>query len=202
MTRARVWKLLSYILTPPPPSKAWTGGMPSASEAKRSRHLNFRFLCIRCGEVLSSQDLDSLADQMRRHFTDTWRPQDSGCERLPMRHPHTCIAFFDHGMHDALWHTQRQLDRVNREVADQRNVAATLERQADDLRAQLKTVHTECKQLRDLAAKPKSAVAETLAAVAESSAARARKLRAALHPDGLSGELRVGAKRAWDEARL
>ena len=172
---------------PPPPSK-------------------FRFLCIRCGEIFGSRDPEDMAGKLRCH---------SDCKPVERRLK-MMIAHYDHGLDNMLWHTRKRLDQVNREVTDQHNVAATLlrqvedlrgqlkakQRQADDLRGQLKAARFECKQLQSLAAMPKSGIGEALAAVAGSSATRARKLRASLHPDGLSEELRVGAKRAWDEAKL
>jgi len=176
----------------------------TARAPKRPRApLTCRFMCIRCGQVVSSTP-DKLAEAMEPHFTDKLK---FGCPHVESRRPNVSIAFFDHGLDDVLFHTQRELDRARRDAADKRNTAIALKRDADGLRGQLEAAKVEVAQLKaaaaTVAARPASVVGQTLGAIAESSTARARKLRAALHPDGLEGEeLRAGAKRVWDEAGL
>ena len=81
------------------------------------------------------------------------------------------IAFFDHGLDDVLFHTQRELDRARRDAADKRNTAIALKRDADGLRGQLEAAKVEVAQLKafcEASAKATAAAqADSLAGAAE-----------------------------------
>jgi hypothetical protein len=131
-------------------------------------------MCIRCGQVVSSTP-DKLGEDMEPHFTTGGK---SVCRPVERRVKSMVIAFFDHGLDDVLFHTQRELDRARRDAADKRNTAIALKRDADGLRGQLEAAKVEVAQLKaaaaTVAARPASVVGQTLGAIAESSTARAR----------------------------
>ena len=172
----------------------------------RGRH-RWRFMCVRCGQLVSGDGPGELVNKLRDHYTDEWGPVASGCSRVAKRHQNVVIAHFDHGLNDALWHCQRQLDRAKREVQDHRNAAAkAVAAASEELRAQLKAANDRSDQLslekrraerrlQEALSKPPTMVGvDVLAAIARSSTTRKRKLRAILHPDGLEPELEVGAR--------
>ena len=95
----------------------------TARAPKRPRApLTCRFMCIRCGQVVSSTP-DKLAEAMEPHFTDKLK---FGCPHFESRRPNVSIAFFDHGLDDALFHCQRQLRHAQKQLSDQESVALTL----------------------------------------------------------------------------
>jgi septal ring factor EnvC (AmiA/AmiB activator) len=173
-------------------------------------------MCIRCGQVVSSTP-DKLAEAMEPHFTDKLK---FGCPHFESRRPNVSIAFFDHGLDDALFHCQRQLRHAQKQLSDQESVALTLSTQAERLTEQVgelrKSVVSLRTQLDDARRRAEELLAEkeelerkegggseaaleaALKAVASSDVRRARKLRAALHPDNLPPGLHAGAKRARD----
>ena len=143
------------------------------------------------------------------------------------------IAFFDHGLDDALFHCQRELRHAQRQVSDQRSVALTLNTQVGRLKEELREASDRARDVGELRrsvlslraqlddarrrAEARNRVGElegvegggteaaleaALMAVAQSDVKRARKLRAALHPDGLPPGLHAGAKRARDTLGL
>ena len=74
-----------------------------------------------------------------------------------------------------------------------------LRRSLVSLRAQLDEARNHAEELeRKEGGGTEAALEAALKAVANSDFKRARKLRAALHPDGLPGDLHAGAKRARD----
>jgi Mg2+ and Co2+ transporter CorA len=180
-------------------------------------------MCIRCGQVVSSTP-DKLAEAMEPHFTDKLK---FGCPHFESRRPNVSIAFFDHGLDDALFHCQRQLRHAQKQLSDQESVALTLSTQAERLTEQLRDANDRARevgelrksgvslrtQLDDARRRAEELLAEkeelerkegggseaaleaALKAVAQSDVKRARKLRAALHPDGLPLELHAGANR-------
>ena len=176
-------------------------------------------MCIRCGQVVSSTP-DKLAEAMEPHFTDKLK---FGCPHFESRRPNVSIAFFDHGLDDALFHCQRQLRHAQKQLSDQESVALTLSTQAERLTEQVgelrKSVVSLRTQLDDARRRAEArnrvgelegvegggteaALEAALMAVAQSDVKRARKLRAALHPDGLPPGLHAGAKRARDTLGL
>ena len=204
--------------------------LPRPASKRPRAPLTCRFMCIRCGQVVSSTP-DKLAEAMEPHFTDKLR---FGCPQVESRRPNVSIAFFDHGLDDALFHCQRELRHAQKRLSDQRSVALTLNaqterlkeelREANDracevgelrrsvlsLRTQLDTARnrveellTEKEELEGVEGGGTEAALEAaLKAVANSDFKRARKLRAALHPDGLPPGLHAGAKRARDALGL
>ena len=180
-------------------------------------------MCIRCGQVVRSTP-DKLAEDMGPHFTDKLR---FGCPQVDSRRPNVSIAFFDHGLDDALFHCQRELRHAQKQLSDQNSVALTLStqterlkeelREASDrarevgelrqsvlrLRAQLNEARNRVEELLKTESGGSDATLEAaLIEVANSDVKRARKLRAALHPDGLPASLLTGAKRARDALEL
>lgn len=189
--------------------------MPEAACGRKK--LFYRFLCIRCGNVVTAKDAESLAEKMKNHYTDTWRPANSGCKRVENRYKSMVICGFDHGLDDALWACQRRLDSVQRDAKEkQRAATKDLRVEADELRALARRAHDRAEELdvanrslqRRLEAAETRADAisvtdDTLAAIAASSSARKRKLTAFLHPDGLgTQELSVRAKEMRDALGL
>jgi HAMP domain-containing protein len=180
-------------------------------------------MCIRCGQVVRSTP-EKLAEDMEPHFTDKLR---FGCPQVDSRRPNVSIAFFDHGLDNALFYCQRELRYAQRQVSDQRSVSLTLNtqverlkeelREASDrarevgelrqsvlrLRAQLNEARNRVEELLKTESGGSDATLEAaLKEVAQSDIKRARKLRAALHPDGLPASLLAGAKRARDALEL
>ena len=191
--------------------------------------LTCRFMCIRCGQVVSSTP-EKLAEDMEPHFTDRLR---FGCPQVESRRPNVSIAFHDHGLDDALFYCQRELRHAQRQVSDQRSVALTLNTQVGKLKEELREASDRAREVGELRrsvlslraqlddarrrAEARNRVGElegvegggteaaleaALNAVAQSDVKRARKLRAALHPDGLPPGLHAGAKRARDALGL
>ena len=167
---------------------------------------------------------------MEPHFTDRLR---FGCPQVESRRPNVSIAFFDHGLDDALFHCQRELRHAQRQVSDQRSVALTLNTQVGRLKEELREASDRAREVGELRrsvlslraqlddarrrAEARNRVGElegvegggteaaleaALNAVAQSDVKRARKLRAALHPDGLPPGLHAGAKRVRDALAL
>ena len=172
-------------------------------------------MCIRCGQVVRSTP-EKLADDMEPHFSDRLR---FGCPQVDSRRPNVSIAFFDHGLDDALFHCQRELRHAQKQVSDQKSVALTLSTQTERLKEELREATDRAREVGELRRSVLSLRAQlddarnrveelegveggeteaALNAVAQSDVKRARKLRAALHPDGLPGELHAGAKRVRD----
>ena len=122
--------------------------MSSAEKRTKCPHgqLSFRFLCLRCGNELSGEDPDELADKMRSHFADLRRPANSGCKRVEARHSFViCGPGVDNGLRDVLFHARREIDRARRGASDQRNVTAALQRQTDELGVQLEAARADCR---------------------------------------------------------
>ena len=71
--------------------------LPRPASKRPRAPLTCRFMCIRCGQVVSSTP-DKLAEDMEPHFTDKLR---FGCPQVDSRRPNVSIAFFDHGLDDA-----------------------------------------------------------------------------------------------------
>ena len=193
--------------------------LPRPASKRPRAPLTCRFMCIRCGQVVSSTP-EKLAEDMEPHFTDKLR---FGCPQVDSRRPNVSVAFFDHGLDDALFHCQRELRHAQRQVSDQRSVSLTLNTQAErlkeelreandracevgelrqsvlSLRAQLDDARNRVEELEGVEGGGTEAALEAaLNAVAQSDVKRARKLRAALHPDGLPLGLHAGAKRVRD----
>ena len=96
---------IKMIVLPRPPSKR-----PRAP-------LTCRFMCIRCGQVVSSSP-GELAEAMEPHFTDKlklWLPPRTSIES---RRPNVSVAFFDHGLDDALFHCQQQLPHAQKQLSN------------------------------------------------------------------------------------
>ena len=203
--------------------------MPRAGSKRPRAPLTCRFMCIRCGQVVRSTP-DKLAEDMEPHFTDRLR---FGCPQVESRRPNVSIAFFDHGLDDALFYCQRELRHAQRKVSDQRSVSLTLNTQTERLKEELREASDRAREVGELRrsvlslraqlddarrrAEARNRVGElegvegggteaaleaALMAVAQSDVKRARKLRAALHPDGLPPGLHAGAKRARDTLGL
>ena len=176
-------------------------------------------MCIRCGQVVRSTP-DKLAEDMEPHFTDRLK---FGCPQVESRRPNVSIAFFDHGLDDALFHCQRELRHTQRQVSDQRSVSLTLNAQVGRLREELREANDRAREVGELrrsvlslraqlddarncvedllkteSGRSDATLEAALNAVAQSDVKRARKLRAALHPDGLPPGLHAGAKRVRD----
>lgn len=186
------------------------------ARAKRPRgSLHYRFMCIRCGGIIQSDDPNDLVEKMRCHYFDLEKSSNSGCCRVEQRHKNCVIAHYDHRLGDALWHCQKQLHRLQWEATNHRNAAEAKQRvEIEKLTARLaaaeKTVgelgaakELAERQLQEARAKPaSSAVDGTLAAIARSSMSRKRKLTAFLHPDGLPPMLADEAKLAREALGL
>ena len=196
--------------------------LPRPASKRPRAPLTCRFMCIRCGQVVRSTP-EKLADDMEPHFTDRLR---FGCPQVDSRRPNVSIAFFDHGLDDALFHCQRELRHAQRQLSDQRSVSLTLNTQvkrlkeelgeASDrarevgelrrsvlsLRTQLNEARNRVEEFEGMEGGGEAALEAALIEVANSDFKRARKLRAALHPDGLPLELHAGAKRARDALGL
>ena len=199
--------------------------LPRPASKRPRAPLTCRFMCIRCGQVVRSTP-DKLAEDMEPHFTDRLR---FGCPQVESRRPNVSIAFFDHGLDDALFHCQRELRHAQRQVSDQRSVALTLNTQTERLKEELREASDRAREVGELRrsvlslraqlddarrrAEARNRVGElegvegggteaaleaALNAVAQSDVKRARKLRAALHPDGLPPGLHARAKRVRD----
>ena len=199
--------------------------LPRPASKRPRAPLTCRFMCIRCGQVVRSTP-DKLAEDMEPHFTDRLR---FGCPQVESRRPNVSIAFFDHGLDDALFHCQRELRHAQMQVSDQRSVALTLNTQVGRLKEELREASDRAREVGELRrsvlslraqlddarrrAEARNRVGElegvegggteaaleaALNAVAQSDVKRARKLRAALHPDGLPPGLHAGAKRVRD----
>ena len=89
--------------------------LPRPASKRPRAPLTCRFMCIRCGQVVSSTP-EKLAEDMEPHFTDKLR---FGCPQVDSRRPNVSIAFFDHGLDDALFHCQRELRHAQRQMSDQ-----------------------------------------------------------------------------------
>ena len=192
-------------------------GMASqqASGPSRGRH-RWRFMCVRCGQLVSGDGSDQLVDKLRGHFADEWRPAASGCRRVAERHRNVVIAHWDHGLVDCLYTCQRQLDRAQREASGHRNATArAVVTACEELRAQLQAANDKSDQLsiekrraerrlqEALSSKPPTLIGgDVLAAIAKSSKARKRKLLALLHPDGLAADLVDSARLAREALQL
>jgi hypothetical protein len=74
--------------------------LPRPASKRPRAPLTCRFMCIRCGQVVRSTP-ENLAEDMEPHFTDKLR---FGCPQVDSRRPNVSIAFFDHGLDDALFH--------------------------------------------------------------------------------------------------
>ena len=199
--------------------------LPRPASKRPRAPLTCRFMCIRCGQVVSSTP-EKLAEDMEPHFTDRLR---FGCPQVESRRPNVSIAFHDHGLDDALFYCQRELRHAQRQVSDQRSVALTLNTQVGKLKEELREASDRAREVGELRrsvlslraqlddarrrAEARNRVGElegvegggteaaleaALNAVAQSDVKRARKLRAALHPDGLPPGLHAGAKRVRD----
>ena len=199
--------------------------LPRPASKRPRAPLTCRFMCIRCGQVVSSTP-EKLAEDMEPHFTDKLR---FGCPQVESRRPNVSIAFHDHGLDDALFYCQRELRHAQRQVSDQRSVALTLNTQVGRLKEELREASDRAREVGELRrsvlslraqlddarrrAEARNRVGElegvegggteaaleaALNAVAQSDVKRARKLRAALHPDGLPLGLHAGAKRVRD----
>ena len=199
--------------------------LPRPASKRPRAPLTCRFMCIRCGQVVSSTP-EKLAEDMEPHFTDKLR---FGCPQVESRRPNVSIAFHDHGLDDALFYCQRELRHAQRQVSDQRSVALTLNTQVGRLKEELREASDRAREVGELRrsvlslraqlddarrrAEARNRVGElegvegggteaaleaALNAVAQSDVKRARKLRAALHPDGLPPGLHAGAKRVRD----
>ena len=203
--------------------------LPRPASKRPRAPLTCRFMCIRCGQVVSSTP-EKLAEAMEAHFTDKLR---FGCPQVESRRPNVSIAFHDHGLDDALFYCQRELRHAQMQVSDQRSVALTLNTQVGKLKEELREASDRAREVGELRrsvlslraqlddarrrAEARNRVGElegvegggteaaleaALNAVAQSDVKRARKLRAALHPDGLPPGLHAGAKRARDALGL
>ena len=183
----------------------------SASRGRR----RWRFMCVRCGQVVSGDSSDQLADKLRDHYADEWRPAASGCSRVPRRYSNVVIAHWDHGLDDCLFSCQRQLDRAQREAKGHRDATAkAVATASEELRAQLKAANDRSDQLslekrraerrlQEALSKPPTLIGgDVLAAIAKSSRARKRKLLALLHPDGLAADLLDSARLAREALQL
>ena len=199
--------------------------LPRPASKRPRAPLTCRFMCIRCGQVVSSTP-EKLAEDMEPHFTDKLR---FGCPQVESRRPNVSIAFHDHGLDDALFYCQRELRHAQSQVSDQRSVALTLNTQVGKLKEELREASDRAREVGELRrsvlslraqlddarrrAEARNRVGElegvegggteaaleaALNAVAQSDVKRARKLRAALHPDGLPLGLHAGAKRVRD----
>jgi hypothetical protein len=193
--------------------------LPRPASKRPRAPLTCRFMCIRCGQVVRSTP-ENLAEDMEPHFTDKLR---FGCPQVDSRRPNVSIAFFDHGLDDALFHCQRQLRHTQKQLSDQRSVSVTLNGQAERLKEELREATDRAREVGELRRSvlslrtqlndarnrveelegvegggTEAALEAALNAVAQSDVKRARKLRAALHPDGLPLGLHAGAKRVRD----
>ena len=195
--------------------------LPRPASKRPRAPLTCRFMCIRCGQVVSSTP-EKLAEDMEPHFTDKLR---FGCPQVESRRPNVSIAFHDdHGLDDALFHCQRELRHAQKQLSDQRSVTLTLNGQTERLKEELREANDRAREVGELRQSvlslraqldktrnrveeleggvegggTEAALEAALTAVASSDVKRARKLRAALHPDGLPLELHAGAKRVRD----
>ena len=189
--------------------------LPRPASKRPRAPLTCRFMCIRCGQVVRSTP-EKLADDMEPHFSDRLR---FGCPQVDSRRPNVSIAFFDHGLDDALFHCQRELRHTQKRLSDQHSVSLTLNTQVERLKEELREANDracEVGELRQSVLSLRTQLDEArrhaeelegvegggteaaLKAVTQSDVKRARKLRAALHPDGLPLELHAGAKRVRD----
>ena len=176
-------------------------------------------MCVNCGEVISSNNPETLTKQMLCHFANTWRPADSGCKAAEPRHKSFFLAGprWDHGLDCALFHTQRKLERAQQRASEQAEAAARLATEGkrseiEGLRSQLRRANDRAdqlaiekgaveRQLQDALADP-GALAKALVSIAGSSVGRKRKLAAFLHPDNLDHQLTAAAKRTRDKLGL
>ena len=179
----------------------------AAPGPSRGRH-RWRFMCVRCGQLVSGDGSDQLADKLRDHYADEWRPAASGCSRVPRRYSNVVIAHWDYGLEDCLFSCQRQLDRSQREAKGHRDATAKAVAQlkaANDRSDQLSLEKRRAeRRLREALSKPPTTLigGDVLAAIAKSSRARKRKLLALLHPDGLAADLLDSARLAREALQL
>jgi hypothetical protein len=197
--------------------------LPRPASKRPRAPLTCRFMCIRCGQVVRSTP-EKLAEDIEPHFTDKLR---FGCPQVESRRPNVSIAFFDHGLDNALFYCQRELRYAQRQVSDQRSVSLTLNAQVERLKEELREASARAREVGELRKSvlslrtqlnearnrvgelegvegggTEAALEAALNAVAQSDVKRARKLRAALHPDGLPPGLHADAKRARDALGL
>ena len=120
--------------------------LPRPASKRPRAPLTCRFMCIRCGQVVSSTP-DKLAENMEPHFTDKL---NFGCPHVDSRRPGVSIAFHDHGLDDALFHCQRQLRHAQRQLSDQSSVSLTLNAQVERLNEELREANERGREVGEL----------------------------------------------------
>ena len=176
-------------------------------------------MCIHCGDIVTSDNAEEIAQKLQCHYADLKRPANSGCKAAEPRYKSFVIAGprWDHRLDCALFNTQRKLERTQRRASEQAETAARLVAEAkrseiEALRSQLRRANDRVdqlslekgaveRQLKDTLADPGS-LAKVLVSIAGSSVGRKRKIAAFLHPDNLNHQLTAAAKRARDELGL
>ena len=122
--------------------------LPRPASKRPRAPLSCRWMCLRCGQVVSTSP-NEVAEAMEPHFTDKLR---FGCTRVDSRRPNISIAFFDHGLDDALFHCQGQLRHAQRQLSDQSRVALTLNAQVERLTEQLGEANGLAREVGELRA--------------------------------------------------